>query len=434
MRDHDTAGMTGTHVPLRGPRFAALLLSQSLAMLADVALTLALAVWVKVLTGSNSAAGVVFLCFAVPAVASPLAGPLVDRYAKRRVMVAVNGILIVAVLALLTVQGPAQLWVIYAVAAVYGASHQVFFAARNALLPAILADRDLARGNGAMETARQGLRIVGPVAGTAAYTVLGGAGLSLATAGCLLGSLLLLFVTPVREGQNTERSGTGVADVLAGAAHLLRDSYLRRAVVAYIASFAALGLLEITIFAVVDTGLGAHVSMVSVLVALQGAGAIAGGLTAARVIRRWGTPRVTVVSLTGQVLGFGLLLVPFLAPVTIGMAVLGTSLTWFIVTYTTTLQRHTPLRLQGRVFLASESVGSVPFVAALASASLLLSLTDYRILLVAGMGALVTTTVLSAARGGPRQPEEHGAIPSAATVARPDRVHGTDRERTDEEH
>ena len=55
--------------------------------LADSALFLMAAVWVKDLTGSDSAAALVLVCFGLPAILAPLIGQVVDRFARRRVLV-----------------------------------------------------------------------------------------------------------------------------------------------------------------------------------------------------------------------------------------------------------------------------------------------------------------------------------------------------------
>src|SRR5947208_8854024 len=64
-----------------------LLLGQSLSLLGDRAMFLALGIWVKTLTGSNAAAGMVFFVYIAPALAAPLAGLLVDRVRRRRLMI-----------------------------------------------------------------------------------------------------------------------------------------------------------------------------------------------------------------------------------------------------------------------------------------------------------------------------------------------------------
>ena len=72
--------------------------------------------WVKELTGSSSAAGLVFLCIVAPGLLSPLAGLLVDRIRRRTVLIIVNPLTALAVLPLLLVHDEGDVWLIYVVA------------------------------------------------------------------------------------------------------------------------------------------------------------------------------------------------------------------------------------------------------------------------------------------------------------------------------
>ena len=60
----------------------------SVSVFGDWAIFIALGVWMKDLTDSNSAAGLVFFALALPSFLSPLAGLLVDRLSRRKVMIA----------------------------------------------------------------------------------------------------------------------------------------------------------------------------------------------------------------------------------------------------------------------------------------------------------------------------------------------------------
>ena len=63
-----------------------LLAGQALSMFGDWMMIIVLGIWMKVLTGSNSAAGLVFFVFAAASMLSPLGGLVVDRLPKRPLM------------------------------------------------------------------------------------------------------------------------------------------------------------------------------------------------------------------------------------------------------------------------------------------------------------------------------------------------------------
>src|SRR3954463_10215902 len=93
-----------------------LLLGQTLSYFGDRALYLVLGIWVKSLTGSNAAAGLVFFVLALPSIFAPLAGLLVDRVRRRPLMIAVDLAVGAAVLLLLFVHDRGDVWLIYLVA------------------------------------------------------------------------------------------------------------------------------------------------------------------------------------------------------------------------------------------------------------------------------------------------------------------------------
>jgi len=93
---------------------------QSFSLFGDVALWLAMGIWVKELTGSSGEAGLVFFFFGLAAVLSPVAGLVVDRVARRPLLIVANLAGCGTVLLLLGVHGRSQVWLIFAVAFGYG--------------------------------------------------------------------------------------------------------------------------------------------------------------------------------------------------------------------------------------------------------------------------------------------------------------------------
>ena len=123
-----------------------LLVGQTLSMFGDWAMFFVLAIWAKVLTGSNAAAGLVFFVLALAGLAAPLGGLVVDRLPKRRLMIVTHLAMAAMVCMLLFVNDRSDLWLIYVVAALYGLGGDLFAAARSAMLKAMLPDELLARG------------------------------------------------------------------------------------------------------------------------------------------------------------------------------------------------------------------------------------------------------------------------------------------------
>jgi len=125
---------------LKVPHFRRLLASWSIGNFADSALFLTLAVWAKDLTGSSGAAGLVFFCLGAPTLASPLFGLLADRVKRKPLLVCSNLVAAAAVMGLVAVRSPSDIWILYLVTVVYGALGSLNGAAQSGLLRTMLSD------------------------------------------------------------------------------------------------------------------------------------------------------------------------------------------------------------------------------------------------------------------------------------------------------
>src|SRR2546423_5995409 len=229
---------------LRHRPFRVLLAGQTLTLLGDLALILVLGVWAKEIAGSVSAGGAVFFALIAPTLLAPLLGCIVDRSPRRRVLI-VNDLLTAAgLLPLLAVHGAGTVWIICVVAALYGFSQQIFFAARSALLQSMLRDGDLGPANAVLESLRMGLRTAGPVLGTALFAALGGSAVALLDAATFLASAL--FLSRLRVPDLNRRRNTAVLEEMGGGIrHILGTPVLRRLLVSLCAAVAVLGLLQV---------------------------------------------------------------------------------------------------------------------------------------------------------------------------------------------
>src|SRR6266568_61222 len=271
---------------LRDRGFRRLLAGQIVSSFAASALYLALGIWAKDLTHSNALAACVFLALGVPSLLGPLSGHLVDRLPRRTLLVATNAAVGVAELALLGVHGRRQLWVIYAVAAAIGLANTVLGASRSALLKDMLADDELGPANAVLQTTSQGLRLLSPLAGAGLYTAIGGHGVTVVNSALFGLAALLLAMVRVTESAPGARARRLRDDLLAGFRHVRSVPLLVQLTV--VGAFA---------FGVVDQGLHRSPSFYGVLDSVQGAGAVLGGLTAARLLRRLGEARTVGVGL-----------------------------------------------------------------------------------------------------------------------------------------
>lgn len=358
------------------------LIGQGLSLFGDSCLFLAMGIWVKTLTGSSAAAGLVFFAFALPQVFAPLSGLLVDRVRRRPLLLATNILAGLLVLLLVLVHSRERLWIIYLVMALYGAAYTVLSSAQSALLPAFVPDELLGEANGAFSTIRESLRLFAPLTGAAIFTAFGGAVLAVLDAVTFAAAAISLALLRVHEPAPAPRVEHLWAEVTAGTRHISRTPSLRGIVLASAVAFLVIGFIETAAFAVVDQGLHREPAFLGFLTVAQGLGAVPAGLSAAAAMRRIGETRVVAAALGIFGAGCLLLAAPSLALVLLGCVGIGFSLPWMVVGFTTLLQRRTPSHLRGRVFAAADLALGVPQTASLAFGAVLVNLLDYRAVLV----------------------------------------------------
>lgn len=372
----------------------------------DSVLYLTLAIWAKDLTGSDAAAGLVFLFLGLPVFLAPFAGQSADRYSRKLLVVLSNVGAGVVVLSLWFVNGPDQLWVIYLVTFVYGLLNYLTGAAGSGLVRDMLSDDQLASGNGILNTIDQGLRLLSPLVGAGAYVLFGGFAIALVTFVSLMVAAVILSTLSIEETPPTPQEGEGFwQEVTAGVRHIRSVAVLTRVTLALGFAFAMTGLANTTIFAVIEQGLGRSSEFFGVLAAIQGGGSVVGGVTSASLIHRWGERVTVAVGLAGLGAGIALAVVPNLVFVVVGVVLVGVSIPWFVVGFVTLRQRLTPARLQGRVSSASAIALNGPQTVGTAMGAVLIGVVDYRVLMVA-MAVSVSLAALPVLAGRAEPAEE----------------------------
>jgi MFS family permease len=403
--------------------FALLLVGQTLTMFGDVALFLVLAIWVKDLTGSSGQAGAVFLAFVLPGLIAPFLGIFVDRFPRRRVLILNDVVTGVVILALLFVHDRDDVWLIFAVAAFYGVSQQVFFAARSGLLATMLSSDLLGDANGLLESLRQGLRVIGPVVGAALFGVFGGGATAAMDSATFFASAFFLSLLRVRDLPKQDRTGAKfIPELTEGLRHIFRTPEIRLVVLVFVLALSVVGFLEPALFALVDEGLGRSPAFVGVIGMTQGVGSVLGGILAPRTMRRTG--EVRLIGLGTVLTGIGIAPLAFarLPAVVVGTVVFGAGLSALMVGYMTLLQRRTADELQGRVFSAAEAMLNVPFAASIGLGAAIITIVSFRVLYVLnGIALLAAGVFLLGTRVG--RPTPPAPEPVAPVLPGDERLH-----------
>ncbi len=190
----------------RNTIFRRLWLAQTGSSLGDWFNQVALVTVTLNLTHSPTAIGIVLLCLELPqATLSFLAGPFLDRYAKRALMYVSD--IARALVCGLFIWGALQhqIWAFYVGALCMGIASSLFVPARSAVIPLVVAEEDLTEASSWSIATSGILAIVGAALGGVITTLLSPALAFLINALSFLWSASLIWITPWEEKDHEAR-------------------------------------------------------------------------------------------------------------------------------------------------------------------------------------------------------------------------------------
>ena len=368
---------------LAGRNMRVLFAGQTMNMLGNTAMIIVLGIWVKNLTGSSGAAGLIFLLLAATAFLAPATGLLVDRAPRRSVLVINDTVTALSIALLLLVRNRHDVWLIYVVAGIYGISGLIYRAARGGLLHSMVPDELLGEANGLFSSLSQGMKIIGPLVGAGIYAAWGGGVVAVADIGTFVFSISsYLALRRVRdlarrpaEAKHERRFGS---ELTAGVRHVLANPVIRRMILASTVGFTGAGMIDVAMFSLVDQGLHRPTALIGVLTSIEGAGSVVAGLTIGSMMRRLGEYSVACIGFLLNGAGLAAASTATLAGATGGAVLIGIGLPMVLVAELTVVQRRTPAELQGRAISASEAIISTPFAIAIAVGAGLIGVVGFR--------------------------------------------------------
>lgn len=296
------------------PRFFTIWIGQAFSLFGSSLVQFALVWWLTQTTGSATVLAMATLAAVLPQVViGPFAGALVDRWSRRLVMLAADGLIALTTLALigLYAAGQMQVWHVYAVMFLRSALGAFHWTAMQASTSLMVPNGQLARVAGLNQTLNGAMSIVAPPTGALLLGVLPIHGvLAIDVGTALLAVAPLLFIT-IPQPVHT-------LDAVAPGGEAARPSMWRdlRAGLRYVAGWP--GLLAIILMAMVlNFIINPAFSLMPLLVtkhfgggALQlgglesawGGGIVIGGL----VLSAWGGFRRRVATSLMGIIGMGL--------------------------------------------------------------------------------------------------------------------------------
>jgi predicted MFS family arabinose efflux permease len=287
-------------VPLRRNRDFALLWSgQVVSTVGSEVSGLAFPLLVLALTGSPRDAGVVGFARGLPFLLLYLpAGVLVDRWNRKRVMLAADAVRAVAIgsVALWLALGRPPLAWLAAVSFVEGACFVFFQLSESAALPQVVPREQLPQAIAQNQARMQGASLAGSPLGGALFGLSRLLPFAADAVSYAVSFVSLLFVRPAFQGERDRTARNLPREVGEGLAWLWRERFLR-AVTALVAgtNFVHQALSLVLIVRLRE--LGASPALIGGVFALLGAGSIAGALVAPWVQRRVAPSAVVLGSL-----------------------------------------------------------------------------------------------------------------------------------------
>jgi DHA3 family macrolide efflux protein-like MFS transporter len=331
----------------------------------------ALGVWVYQRTGSVTHFALTLLAGALPGiVASPVAGALVDRWDRRRVMIAsdTGAAMATAVLAALLWADALQTWHVYAATAVgslLGAFQMPAYAAATTLL---VPKEQLGRANGMVQLGFAASQVVAPLVAGPMLLLAGLGGVLAADLVSFAAALATLALARVPRPQ-AALAAEGAAPTPAGLGSEIAEGWrwiaTRPGLLSLLVLYALINLCTGTanaLFTPMMLGF-TRTDVLGVVMGIGGTGMLVGSF----LLMGWGGPRRRIHGILGSAVLLGL----SLALAGVRPSVPLVTAAYFLITFSLPLvngidqalwQVKTPPALQGRVFATKQMVAmlSVP--------------------------------------------------------------------------
>ncbi|MEV0843370.1 MFS transporter [Actinocatenispora sera] len=331
----------------------------------DWILLTGLAYQVYRLTGSTVASGLAVLAGRAPQLLlGTVAGTLVDRWNRRTTMIVANLLLAAGLTPLLLVRHAGQVWIVYLVLLVETCVEQFFTPAEAALLPRLVVEDELVTANALDGQNRNIARLVGAALGGVAAGLGGLPAVALADLASFLVAAALVALIRTSGALPRTDPEPPLRSWLAGLRLAVREPTVRVVLIFFAVTALGEGVMSTLMAPWVSDVLHGTGRAYGLIMAVQAAGGIVGGVVAATLGHRIGA---RLLFGAGAVLfGLGdlaLFLYPLVAPAVwpagVLIALVGLPGACVVAGALTVLQTATEDGERGRVFGAVGAVGGL---------------------------------------------------------------------------
>jgi MFS family permease len=293
-----------TRLPIYiSPTFARLWLGQTISILGDFVFDITLVLWIATdLAAGKSwaplAVSGALVAATVPIVVlGPIAGIYVDRWDKRRTMIAMDALraALVGLLLIFVAAAPhvfaassvrnAELMAVYVIVFTCSAASQLFNPSRMALLSYLLEGEERTRASGLFQTTMHVASIVGPPIAAPLFFAVGARVALLIDALSFVGSLIVILTVMSVDSRNLDQTAPASAwrEFREGLSFYKGNRTLMTVLVAVVIAMVGAGALNALDIFFVTNNLHAAASQYGLLSAAMGTGAVLGAI----VVTAW---------------------------------------------------------------------------------------------------------------------------------------------------
>ncbi|MER7706690.1 amino acid adenylation domain-containing protein [Kitasatospora sp. NPDC097605] len=340
-------------------RFLGVAAGQQISMIGSALTEFALPVWIYLTTGSLAQFGLLAACGLVPGIlTAPLAGALVDRGDRRRIMLYgdVAAGLTQAVMLLLYLTDSLQVWHAYVLIALLSTALTFQRLAWNSAVPQLVPKRFLGRANGVVQMAFGLAQFLVPLFAVGLLSALGLGGILVMDVASYVVATGVTLAVRFPDVMAARRRESVTAEIRAGFRRALGSRHFR----AMLLFFAVLNIFLSPLFLLTTPLVLSFAPLASAgwVSVAAGLGAVLGGLT----LLVWGGPRrlrlrgvlFSTLGLAAACLVTGLR--PSVWPVALGAFGMAYALGLVNGVYATIVQTKVPLRFHGRVIAVNTMV------------------------------------------------------------------------------
>jgi MFS family permease len=369
--------------------------------LGDTVNYIALVVKVYEISGSGIALSTLVLFQIVPVIlAGPLAGAIIDRFPRKRVLIAADLARALLVLGLIAAQA---VWQLYVLAFCLALASAFFTPAVSASIPQVIEGDDLLAANAVTWSTAQLVQIAGSALSGVLIALAGVSSAFAFNAASFLFSASMIwrvsFPTPSAQGvRHAHRSY--VESIREGIRYARSDRFVSRMFLVQLLASLAVGGTSALLVILAERRYGLPPSGFATFLLAIGLGALLGPLVLGGIIRTHRSPTALflpyLIRGAGDVL-LGLFTVPLLGQLLLFMYGLNTSTG--MVTYQSAMQADVPDAVRGRVFALMDVGWNMARIVSIALAGILADRYGIAIVyyvggvLLIGAGALGLTTV-----------------------------------------